>query len=331
MRVAIAYNRPVPSYYSTAGEQKAVLGVLSEVVAVRRALRELGHAVSCVPLALPFEAARDRLQKLDVDLVFNLFEGFCGYPGTEPDIPETLSEFGIPYTGCPPEALKLGLDKAGTKAVLKAGGINTPDFQLLGPGHLASFRLDYPCIVKPNSEDGSHGMSAESVVRDSLALERQLTKVTGSYGGAEALVEEFIDGREFNATVAGNSGAAVLAVSEIAFSLPPGMPAILTYEGKWETGSDYYRGTVAVCPARIAEDERQLITGTAEKSYRLTGCRGYARVDMRMDRQGRLAVIEVNPNPDIAPDSGAALQAKTAGLDYTRFIEKIVLLALEKE
>lgn len=331
MRVAVIYNKPVSSYYDVTGEQKAVLGVITEVVAARRALRELGHTVICVPLALPLETARDKLQRLQVDLAFNLFEGFCGYPGSEPDVPVILSELGIPYTGCPPGALKLALDKAKTKAVLKAGGIDTPDFQLLGSKDLSSFHLGYPCIVKPNNEDGSHGMSAESVVSDLPSLERQLTKVINLYGREKALVEEFIDGKEFNTTVMGNGEGKVLAISEIAFSLPPGMPKILTFAGKWEKESVYYLGTEVVCPADIPEYDRQRIASTAEKAFRLIGCRGYARVDMRMSNQGRLVVLEVNPNPDITPDFGAALQAEAAGLSYTRFIEKITLLALDRE
>ncbi len=329
MRIAIIYNKPVTSYYSTAGEQEAVAGVLTEVAAVRRALIELGHSVTCVALDVPLEAARKKLSKLQTDLAFNLFEGFCGYPGTEPDIPEILSELGITYTGCPPQALKLALNKARTKLVLRDGGIDTPDFQLLSPENLSSFRLKYPCIVKPNGEDASHGMSAESVVGDFPALEKQIARVIHIYGGEETLVEEYIEGREFNTTVIGNKSGSVLEISEIEFSLPQGIPKIITYEGKWDPDSEYYRGTTAVCPAQISEDEWQHIASIAETAFGLTGCRGYARVDMRMDRQGRLNVIEVNPNPDISPDSGSVLQAKVAGLDYTQFIDKIVSLAME--
>ena len=329
MRIAIIYNQPVPSYYDAAGEQGAVLGILNEVVAVRKTLLKLGHSVICLALALPLAAAREKLGRLEVDLVFNLFEGFCGYPETEADIPAILTELSLTYTGCPPTALRLALDKAQTKAVLRAAGLDTTDFQLLNATSLSSFRLNYPCMVKPNGEDGSHGVSAESVVSDFLSLERQLAAVIQRYGGEEALVEEFIDGREFNATVVGNNEGTVLAVSEIAFSLPPDVPRILTFASKWQEGSVYFRGTRAICPARIPEDERQRIAAAAEMAFRFTGCRGYARVDMRRDSNGRLAVIEVNPNPDISPDAGVALQAQASGLNYWKFIEKIMALALE--
>ena len=331
MRIGIVYNKPVPSYYDITGEQRAVDDVLEAVMAVQWSLLELGHSVTRVPLALPMEKVKRKLSRLRAELVFNLFEGFCGHPDTEPDIPAILSDSGIPYTGCSPETLKLALNKAASKTVLKSGGLVTPDFQLLGPGNLSAFRLSYPCVVKPNSEDASHGVSEDSVVNDFSSLERQLRRIIHLYGGEETLVEEYLDGREFNATVIGNSSGSVLAISEIVFTLSPGMPNILTYESKWNTKSDYYRGTRVVCPARISEDERQKITGVAEKAYSLTGCRGYARVDMRTDKQGRINVIEINPNPDIALDSGAALQARAAGLEYKQFINKIVSLALEAE
>ena len=93
-RVAIVYNEPLPSRYDTAGEEKAVLGVLQAVDAVHQALLELGYEVTRVPLVPPLEQARSKLSSLDVDLVFNLFEGFCGQPETEALVPETLSGTG---------------------------------------------------------------------------------------------------------------------------------------------------------------------------------------------------------------------------------------------
>jgi D-alanine-D-alanine ligase len=330
MRVAIIYNEPSPSRYDAAGETKAVLGVLNEVTAVHQALLELGYDVIRVPLVPPLEQARDKLNALDVDLVFNLFEGFCGYPETEALAPEVLSALGIPFTGCPGTVVRLALDKAKVKDILKTAGISTPDFQLLNPQTLHMFRLNYPCIVKPRGEDASHGISYKSVVSDFVSLEKQVTTISESYGG-DALVEEFIDGREFNATVLGNSQCTVLQVSEIVYSLSPEMPRILTFAAKWESDSLYFRGTQVVCPADLEAGEQKHIAETALTAFRLLGCQGYARVDMRMDKEGQINVIEVNPNPDISPDSGAVRQAEAAGMTYTRFIEEIVKLALEKD
>jgi D-alanine-D-alanine ligase len=222
--------------------------------------------------------------------------------------------------------LRLALDKAKVKVILKAAGIQTPNFQLLNPQILHMFQLGYPCIVKPRGEDASHGLSPESVVNDFAALERQIALVSNCYGGG-ALVEEFIDGREFNATVLGNSECAVLPVSEITFSLPFRMPRILTFAAKWEPESLYFQDTKAVCPAKIEAEEQQRIIETAVAAFRALGGKGYARVDMRMSEDGELNVIEVNPNPDISPGSGAVRQAEAASMTYTQFIEKIVQLA----
>ena len=329
-RVAIVYNEPVPSRYDTTGEVKAVLGVLDAVQAVEQSLLELGYTVTLLPLALPFEQAREKLEHLDVDLVFNLFEGFCGYPETEVLVPEALTELGIPFTGCQTAMLRLALDKAGVKVLLKAAGVPTPDYQLLTPQNFSSFQLEYPCIVKPFGEDASHGISGESVVRNLVSLEKQVRLISESYGG-RALVERFIDGREFNATVMGKSRYTVLPISEIVYSLPAGLPRVLTFAAKWEADTPYFDGTRAVCPAEITLEEGERIARTALATFRLLGCKGYARVDMRADATGRINVIEVNPNPDISPGVGAVRQAGAAGMTYTQFVEKIIEIALEKE
>jgi D-alanine-D-alanine ligase len=330
MNLAIIYNEPRASRYDATGEVKAVLGVLNAVAAVQKALLELGHGVTLVPLTLPMKQARKKLNSLNTDLVFNLFEGFTGYPETEALVPEALSKLGIPFTGCPGTAIRLALDKSKTKTILKAAGIPTPDFQLLDPRTVHTFRLRYPCIVKPPNEDASHGLTKENVVSDSISLEKQVSDISRSYGGS-ALAEEFIDGREFNATVLGNNQGTVLPVSEIVYSLPPEIPRILTFAAKWENDSLYSQGIRVVCPAEIEIRERAHISEIALAAFNLLGCRGYARADMRMDNKGQINIIEVNPNPDISPDTGIVTQAEAAGMTYTRLIENIVKLALESK
>jgi D-alanine-D-alanine ligase len=330
MRIAIVYNEPQQSRYNALGEEKAVLGVLEAVEAVHRSLLKLDFNVTRVPLAPPLEQAKKKLRNLDTDLVFNLFEGFWDYPETEAVVPGILSDTGIPYTGCPASELRLGLDKAKTKIILKATGIETPDFQLLSPKALHTFRLRYPCIVKPRCEDASHGLSEKSLVNDFASLERQVKLVSNCYNGG-ALVEEFLDGREFNATILGDSECRVLPVSEIVYALPAGMPKILTFAAKWEPNSPYFEGTKIVCPAQVEAEEREHIAEIAATAFQILGGQGYARVDMRMDHEGQINVIEVNPNPDITPGNGAARQAEAAGMTYTQFIEKIVQLALYRK
>lgn len=330
MRIALVYNEPQRSCCDATGEEKSALGVLEAVEAVQQALLELDFDLTLVPLVPPLEQAEKELRNLNTDLVFNLFEGFCDDPETEAVVPEILSGMGIPFTGCPAPVLSLALDKAKTKLIVTAAGIKTPDFQLLNPKTLRMFRLDYPCIVKPRCDDASNNLSAESVVHDFSGLARQVTRICDFYGG-DALVSKFLPGREFNATVMGDSELTVLPVSEIVYSLPPGMPEILTFDAKWEDDSPYFEGTKPVCPAEIEAEQEQHIVETVKTVYRLFGCRGYARVDMRLDEEGELNVIELNPNPDISPGTGAARQAKATGTTYTQFIAKIVQLALDRK
>jgi D-alanine-D-alanine ligase len=326
-KIAIVYNDPKPGRYGKMGEDKAIVAILEGVVAVRQALDELGHEVTEIPLLPPYERARDALKAIEADLVFNLFEGFGSRPKTEAAVAKMLSELGFAHTGCTSNALALALDKAKAKDLMQSHGIRTPKHQLVTSETMSQFQLSYPCIVKPCGEDASHGLSGDSVVHDQEALVRQVAKVSRDFGG-KALVEEFVGGREFNATVMGNDEVAVLPVSEIVYSLPPDMPRVLTYAAKWEEGTVYFDGTKVVCPAEIGAEEEAQLVQTAMAVFRLLVQRGYARVDMRLDQDAKVQVLEVNPNPDITPGSGAARQAAAAAMTYAEFIEKIMSLAL---
>jgi D-alanine-D-alanine ligase len=328
--IAIVYNEPRPSRYDNHKETRAVTGILACVDTVRQALLKLNYRVSVVPLSPPREGLRETLGALEEAIVFNLFEGFPGEPETEALVPEIFSEAGKVYTGCPAATLRASLDKFGVKKSLRAAGIPTPDFQLLSPQKMHLFRLGFPAIVKPGREDASHGITPASVVNDLPSLQQQVKTVYENYG-SQAIVEEFIGGREFNVTVLGNTRPEVLPASEIVYTLPPGMPPILTYEAKWEPESIYYRGTQAVCPAKITARQREAIRNTAIAVYHRLDCSGYARVDMRLDRKDRINVIEINPNPDISPGAGMALQAAAAGMSYTKLIEKIIKFAWDRE
>jgi len=191
-----------------------------------------------------------------------------------------------------------------------------------------NFNLAFPSLVKPVNEDASHGLSEDSVVFNMSALKEQVKKICAAFGG-QALIEEFLNGREFNTVVIGNQRLTIPAVSEIVFTLPPDKPRILTFASKWDESSLYYINTRAHCPAEITLTEKNRLSRLAKAAFRITGCRGYARVDFREGRSGRFYVLEVNPNPDITPGAGAALQAAAAGLTYSQFVDRILRLALQ--
>lgn len=325
--VAIVYNEPAAGRYGTVGEARAVLAILDEVEAVERALAESEYRTVRVPLRPPLERVRDAIASMGADVAFNLFEGFDDSAESEAAVAEILAESGTPVTGSPGYALRTALDKKTAGRLLHAAGIAAPRWQVLTPGRLSSFVLGYPCIVKPCSEDASHGLSSQSVVPDRRSLAEQVARISKHYGG-EALVEEFVGGREFNATVLGNDRPAVLPVSEIVYSLPHPLPRLLTFEAKWDPDSVYFKCTQAVCPACMDDGLRREMGEIALKAFRLLRCRGYARVDFRLNDHGEPHVLDVNPNPDISPCSGVARQAQAAGMHYSELIDRLLQLAL---
>ncbi len=327
LKVGLIYNEPIADRYDVMGEAEAVADVLEEVKAVETALNELGYQVNKVGLVPPLEEVRRTVQGMDVDVYFNLFEGFAGCPETEAMVAGMLAVTGRPYTGSQPCALSLALDKAKTKELFIATGIKTPLYQLMRAGEAGHLKLRFPCIVKPVGEDASHGLTAESVVNNEESLARQLEKICASYGGV-ALVEEFIDGRELSATIMGNHSPIVLSMSEIVYSLPPGLPPILTFGAKWTTDDVYFLHTDPVCPAQIDQELWNHVAEISLKAYRLTGCHGYARVDTRLGAGGEAYVLEINPNPAISYTAGAARQAAAIGLTYAQFIDRIIALAM---
>jgi D-alanine-D-alanine ligase len=329
-KIGLIYNEPIPDRYSKMGEADAIADIFEEVEAVDKALHEMGYNVIKVPLIPPLEMVKEKIYNLDVDAFFNLFEGFAGRPETESIVAGILAVTGKPYTGSSPATLALALDKSKAKELLIGAGIPTPSYQVLTPAMTGQCHLRFPCIVKPVAEDASHGMSQNSVVNSRPALKQQVEKICSDYGG-KAMVEEFIDGRECSATIMGNRNPRVLSISEIIYTLPAGMPRLLTFAAKWIPGDVYFEHTMPECPAQIDSELWQQLAGIALKAYRLMGCRGYGRVDFRINDAGQAYVLEINPNPDISPTSGAVHQASAIGLTYTQFVERILKLAFDEE
>lgn len=330
MQVALIYNAPIPSLYDARGESKAETGVLDAVRAVRRSIRALGRECIEYPLTPPLESVRKTLSSIEADVVFNLFEGFAGLPRTEAEVAEYLEEFNLPFTGSPASALLLALDKAAAARELRRQGIRTADHQLLDGDNITEFRLKFPCIVKPAADDASHGLSENSLVFDTGALAGEVKATVERYDGAPALVEEFLPGREFNVTVFGAAQPEILPLSEIIYTLPEGLPNILTFAAKWEPQSSYFQNTNVKCPAVVTSDLAADLRSLALAAFKAIGCRGYARIDIRLDSEGRPVVLEVNANPDLSPDAGTVRQAKKSGLSYKGMVSRIIEFAMEK-
>src|SRR6266550_3072795 len=183
-----------------------------------------------------------------------------------------------------------------------------------------------PAIVKPAAEDASAGLDRGSVVSDRKSLRARLAAMTEQFD--EVLVQEYIGGREFNVGFVGNR---VLPIAEIDFSrMPEGAWPILTYAGKWELGSADDLGSAPVCPAAIPQKLADRLIRIAELAWRTMQGKGYGRVDLRVDDQGRPWVLEVNPNPDLNDDAGLSRMAKVAGWDYAELVRRIAEVALRE-
>ena len=331
LKVALLYNL---SERLQKGEEKDILAedaIIEEIGAVENAVRTLGH--QCFVMAIHDEilTVMHWLQEIRPDVVFNLCESVYGNTCWEMNIPALLDLFRIPYTGSSPLTLGLCQDKGKVKDILQSQGILTPRYKIFDRGVGPVKGNIFPIIVKPLHEDGSLGISKESVVFDNEALSRQIQYVIEKYH-QPALVEEFIDGRELNAGLLESDGkVGVLPISEIDYSeFPEGVPKICGYEAKWMADSIEYQKSKPICPAPLEWVMKKRVEYIAVKAFKLFGCRDYARVDIRIDRNGKIYVLEVNPNPDISPESGMTRAIKVQGMTYEDFIGALLERSLQR-
>jgi len=317
------------------GEEKDILAegaIIEEIQAVENAVQSLGHESIVMAVREEISPIIHWLKEYQPDVVFNLCESVYGNSCWEMNIPALLDLFRIPYTGSPPLTLGLCQDKGKVKDILQSHGILTPRYkifeQTIGPvkGNI------FPIIVKPLHEDGSLGITRESVVFDDKTLGKQIQYILQQYQ-QPALVEEFVDGRELNVGLMETNGSVgTLPISEIDYTeFPEGIPKICGYEAKWVVESAEYQKTKPVCPASLEWLMERKVRDIAIRVFKLFECRDYARVDIRIDRDGKIYVLEVNPNPDISPQSGMARALKVQGTTYTEFVGNLIERALERK
>lgn len=326
MKVGILYN------YVEQLERGVELDSISdnEVLGTVRLVQD---ALASEHEVIPIRASRRLLSVLDrdsFDVVFNLCEGFQGNVRGEAYMAGFLELLGIPYTGSDPLALAICLDKGRSKDILRMNGIPTPASQVFEHPHqpLDEY-LTFPLIVKPLREDASVGIDQSSVVNDEARLRERLEHIINTYR-QPALVEEYVDGRELNVAILGNiPEAEALPISEILFDLRDGRHRIVDYGAKWLESSPEFQGTKGVCPADLDPEVEETVLELALRSFKLLGCRDYARVDFRLGDDGPV-VLEVNPNPGINIDSGFARSALALGLTYDEMIGRILESAVTR-
>ena len=300
---------------------------LAAAAAVAKALISRGYQASTAAFFPDLEKLRAEIAGHAADVVFNLVEGIEGKGRLAYVAPLLLDEIGVPYTGTGAEALIATGDKPLSKRLFREAGIPTPDWS--EPPDWNGLYADARYIVKAADEDASVGLDDASVVAGSEVRARA-ELCAGRFGGPW-FAERYVDGREFNVSVLQErDGPRVLPMAEMTFEeWPASRPRIVGYIAKWDDASFESTRTVRQFGFEDREPELALaLRHYSQCAWSLFKLRGTARVDFRVDEVGKPLVLEVNPNPGIAPDAGFAAAAARAGLSYADMIERIVRAAL---
>lgn len=321
--IGVVFCTPRESGNGREFEKLADLEVVDVAHAVQAALCKKGYYADLINL----EPKRfNNLCKYD--WIFNLTETIYGFPFTEHEVAAHMESMHIHFTGSASYVLKACLNKAVTKAKLMKYGVLTPAYDVFHPDNFFETKCRYPVIVKPVHEDGSIGISSDSIAWNDAQLKLRVEHINQVYHQA-ALVEEFIEGRDISAAILGNGrDAVVLPLSEIIYT-SRSASKFLTFEAKWLSESVDYQSTAVSCPCVLDPQIESAVKQTALRAYQIMGCRDYARVDFRL-KNNRPYVLEVNPNPCINPqDSGFVRCGMAAGFEYADLIHQILLTSVD--
>ncbi|HOY66182.1 MAG TPA: ATP-grasp domain-containing protein [Candidatus Ozemobacteraceae bacterium] len=327
MRVLILVNAPAV-VERWEGEAASDRGVEHAATAVRSALERRGHEVAPLLVGADPGPLLRAVREFHPDAVFNLCETIGGNSRLEAAVPFLLRWLKVPCTGNPPEALVLLLDKICTKRLLRDVGMPTPTFAALYDERGIEGWSDWPAILKPSTEDASLGIDYGSVVYDAAAAKERFELLYDRFG-LPVLIERFIDGRELNVAILDTEDGLKFGINEIDYSqLPPGRPKILTYDAKWSESSEEFMKTPVKAPAELTPELDAEVRRLAASAFKALDLRGYARLDLRVDAEGRPWILELNPNPDISPDTGFVKSLPQMGLAYDEAVEQIARMAI---
>jgi D-alanine-D-alanine ligase len=294
---------------------------------VSDALGKLGHHATLHCLDGSAKSLH-ALARTESDLIFNLAESFAGNDTADYCIAAYMELMGKRFTGSGSHGLLYAQDKGNAKKILEFHGIHTPVFARSYRGRLDfSHDLEFPVIVKPAREDGSIGIEFNAVVNSIRELMERIDWLHANFD-SPVLIEEYVEGREMYVGVIGNDNPTALPVVELDLSkLPQGTPRIAGAEVKWGRGTRAYRDTKSAVVDDLAEETAAALQQTAISVFQALELRDYARIDMRLRPDGRVAVIEANPNPWLASKAEFAMAARKAGRNYTQLISEIAELA----
>jgi len=309
-------------------EVEAVRAALSAVEQLGAALEREGHSVVEAPVRHP-DLTRI-LEPFDPNqfIVFNWCEELPGLTHSDARVTGILEEMMFTYTGSAADVLSLSWDKPAYKSLMELHGIPTPRWRVVASSPPEDW-ANFPAIVKPAFEHCSVGITPESVVMDRGELFSRIEFVQRQLR-QQAIVEDFIDGREFHVTLPGNGQVEILPPAEMdysAFDNP--RERLCSFDSKFTPGSIPYESIEIRVPAWLNAHEKDQLRDVAVRTYQAFRCRDYGRIDLR-GLNGRMYVLDVNPNPDISPDTSLALAAKAAGLTYGKVPSHLVRLAVAR-
>jgi D-alanine-D-alanine ligase len=297
---------------------------------VMTTLAKSGHAVRCIGVLDSLTELRAAVADWKPDIVFNLLEEFGGIVTYDQHVVAFLELLRQPYTGCNPRGLLLSRDKLLCKQLLAFHRIPTPRFAVSRKGARLQVprKLKFPLFVKSTVEDASLGIAQASVVEDAARLKERIEFVHQQVG-SDALVEEFIEGRELYVGVLGNERLKRLPVWEMVFgSMPESLAAIATRKVKWDKRYQAKYGITT----RAAQDMPPPVVARLDKLsrriYRALGLSGYARMDFRVTAAGEVFVLEANANPNLEAAEDFAESARAAEMPYNELLERLMALGL---
>ena len=328
-RVAVLHNvdyEDVPPERDPAWSARAEAAVVA--THVTSALSGAGYEVR-LPVTEDLAGLRATLADFEPDCVFNLCESLAGDARLESAIPLMLELLGYCYTGSPADVLSLALRKDRVKSRLQAAGIPTPAGRVLfGPEEPCD--VPFPVIVKPVREDGSVGISSASVVNNPTDLARAVDGVVHALR-QPCLVEEYVDGREFNVALLGDPTPRVLPLSEIDFrGTAKRRPAHRLLRRQVDGRFGGRRGHVPVMNPPLPSTFGARVRRAALEAFRAVGVRDYGRVDVRLSAAGVPYVLDVNPNCDLSANAGMSRAAAAVGIDYVSLVKLLVRYALRR-
>jgi D-alanine-D-alanine ligase len=295
-------------------------------------LRDLGHEVHVLGVQWELGPIRDAIDRLQPDIVFNLLEEFLGEPAFDHNVVGYLELLRIPYTGCNPRGLMLARGKALAKKLLAYHRIAAPDFIVVPRGRTVRRPkgLDFPLIVKSLTADASLGISKASVVDSDERLAERVRFIHERVG-TDAIAERFIEGRELYVSLLGDDRFVAFPPWELlAAHARPLEPLIATERLKHDPVYQERKG-VTIRPARdVPPDVATRLLRDAKRIYRILELSGYARLDFRLDAEGRAWFLEANPNPDIARGEEFAEAAAHAGIPYPELLQRLLTLGLRR-